>query len=106
MKTSIVFVYITCRDKSEAMHIGKVLVETKLAACVNIFDGMTSLYWWKEKVEESNEAVLIAKTTKSRFIELAKQVKKLHSYECPCILQLEVKKGNEEYIKWLLRNLY
>lgn len=105
MAASIVFAYITCRDKSEARSIGKALVEQRLASCVNIFDGMTSFYRWKGKMEEASEVVLIAKTAKSRFDKLSARVKELHSYKCPCILQLEVKKGNKEYVNWLLENI-
>jgi periplasmic divalent cation tolerance protein len=66
---------------------------------------MTSLYWWKGKIEEAKECVLIAKTTSAKFSTLVACVKELHSYECPCILQLEVKKGNKEYVNWLLENI-
>jgi len=99
----IIFAYITCKNKSEAKKIGKVLLKERLAACVNIFDNMHSMYWWKGKIEEVNETVLIAKTTKKSFRKLSARVKQLHSYESPCILQLEVKDGSKEYINWLLK---
>ncbi len=102
---NIIFAYITCKNKSEAKKIGKVLLREKLCACVNIFHEMNSIYWWKGKIEEANESVLIAKTTKRKFKKLSARVKELHSYECPCILQLEVTDGNKEYVKWLLLSL-
>src|ERR1035437_3596246 len=101
----IVFAYITTKNKPEAKKIGKVLLQERLAACINIFDGMSSMYWWKEKIEEANENVLIAKTTKKLFSKLSKKVKSIHSYSVPCILQLEVKDGNKEYVKWLKSSL-
>lgn len=101
----IIFAYITCKNKSEAKKIGMILLREKLAACVNIFDNMNSLYWWEGKIEEAGETVLIAKTTKRLFSKLSKKVKIVHSYSVPCILQLEVKDGNKEYIKWLLENI-
>ena len=102
---AIVFAYIVCKNKSEAKKIGKALLESRLAACVNIFDKMESMYWWKGKIESAHETVLIAKTTKKIFLKLSKKVKSLHSYFVPCILQLEIKDGNKEYVKWLIDNV-
>ncbi len=65
MPSGIVFSYIVCKNKAEAKKIGKVLLQERLAACVNILDNMQSMYWWKGKIEEANETVLIAKTTKN-----------------------------------------
>jgi periplasmic divalent cation tolerance protein len=101
----IVFAYITCKNRSEAKKIGKVLLQDKLAACVNIFDNMNSMYWWKGKIEDANETVLIAKTTKKLFPKLSKKVKAIHSYEVPCILQIPITDGNKEYVDWLLENI-
>jgi len=63
---------------------------------------MESSYWWKGKIQNSKETVLFAKTTNKLFSKLSKKVKSLHSYEVPCILLLEVKAGNKEYVDWLL----
>ena len=101
----IIFTYITCKNKSEAKKIGKILLQERLAACVNIFDNMASMYWWKGKIQNEKETVLIAKTSKKLFPKLSKKVKAIHSYSVPCILQLEVKDGNKEYVDWLLNSL-
>jgi periplasmic divalent cation tolerance protein len=101
----IIFAYITCKNKSEAKKIGSILVKERLCACVNIFPEMNSIYWWKGKMEEANELVLIAKTTKSLFKKLSSRVKELHSYDCPCILEIEIGRGNKEYVDWLLENI-
>jgi periplasmic divalent cation tolerance protein len=103
MKT--VFAYIVCKNRSEARKIGKILLQEKLAGCVNIFNHMHSMYWWKGKIEVANEAVLIAKTTPKLFAELSKKIKSIHSYEVPCILQIPIEDGNKEYISWLKENL-
>jgi periplasmic divalent cation tolerance protein len=103
--SGIIFSYIVCKNKSEAKKIGKILLQQRLAACVNIFDNMHSLYWWKGKIEEADEAVLIAKTTKKLFPKLSSKVKSIHSYSIPCILELEVKNGNKEYVLWLRSSL-
>lgn len=98
---SFYMAYITAKDKAEAYTIGKVLVGKKLAACVNILDGMQSLYWWEGKLEESREAVLIAKTTEEKVEALISTVKQLHSYEVPCVVTYRIADGNPDYLKWL-----
>ena len=103
--SKLIFSYIVCKNKTEAKKIGKVLLQEKLAACANIFDNMESMYWWKGKIQNDKETVLIAKTTKKLFPKLSKKVRSIHSYSVPCILQLEVKDGNKEYVDWLLAAL-
>lgn len=99
-------VYITASDKQEAKSIGRSLVEEKLAACVNIVDGMESIYQWEGEVVEKQETILIAKTPYHNVKELTGRVKELHSYDCPCVisLQLTEQEGNEEYQHWLIKN--
>lgn len=99
-------VYITTKDKQEAKSIGKKLVKENLAACVNIIDRMETIYRWEGEIVEDTEAILIAKTPYHNVRDLTKRVKDLHSYECPCIisLQLTEQEGNQEYQKWLLKN--
>jgi len=94
-------VYITTKDKDEARKIGKELVKARLAACVNIIDKMNSMYWWEGKVQDDNEAILIAKTKESLVPELIKKVKSIHSYSCPCIISLPILDGNKAYLDWL-----
>ena|SRR3989338_3247352 len=95
------FVYITCTNKTEANKIGRTLVESRLAACVNIIDGMNSIYWWEGKIEEGKETVLIAKTKKSLVKKLIKKVKSLHRYDCPCIVSWPIAAGNPDFLKWV-----
>lgn len=75
------------------------LVENRLAACVNIAD-ITSIYEWKGKIENGSEKLLIIKTIEFKFGELERFVKKNHSYDCPEIIALEIKTGSKEYIEW------
>jgi periplasmic divalent cation tolerance protein len=99
-------VYITTKDKQEAKSIGKKLVKENLAACVNIVDGMETIYRWEGEIVEDTEAILIAKTPYHNVRDLTHRVKDLHSYDCPCIitLQLTEQEGNKEYQQWLLKN--
>ena len=94
-------VYITTKDKAEARKIGQELVKTRLAACINIIDNMNSMYWWQGKIQDDNEAILIAKTKQSLVKKLIKKVKSLHSYSCPCIISLPILEGNKDYLQWL-----
>jgi len=94
-------VYITTKDKEEACKIGKELVKARLAACVNIIDGMNSMYWWEGQIQDDNETILIAKTKESLVKELIEKVKSLHSYSCPCIVSLPILDGNKAYLDWL-----
>lgn len=106
MPAKIIFVYITTKNVSEAKQIGAALIKEGLCACVNILPSMYSIYRWNGKINSDKEAVLIAKTTKKMFAKLSARVKELHSYECPCILQLEITEGNKEYVKWLKENVF
>jgi periplasmic divalent cation tolerance protein len=94
-------VYITTKDKQQARLIGKTLVEERLAACVNIIDGMQSIYWWEGAINEDNEAILIAKTRNSLLEKLTDRVKSLHTYTCPCIVAIPISGGNTDYLGWI-----
>jgi periplasmic divalent cation tolerance protein len=96
-----IFVYITTKDKGQAELIGKALVEERIVACVNIIDGMKSIYWWQDKICFDDEAILIAKTRDSHFDKLVSRVKELHSYSIPCIVSLPIENGNPAYLEWL-----
>jgi periplasmic divalent cation tolerance protein len=89
----------------EAKKIGRMLVERRLAACVNLLDAMQSMYWWDGSVQESREAVLIAKTTRRLVSALITAVKENHSYECPCIVTLPIEAGNPAFLKWIADEL-
>jgi periplasmic divalent cation tolerance protein len=95
------FIYMTAASKAEARKIGKALVESRLAACVNILDNMQSIYRWEEKIQEDSEVVLIAKTTEARVPRLIDKVKSLHSYDCPCIVSLPVIDGYPPFLDWI-----
>jgi len=100
-QTDFVIAYITAKDREQAMAIGKTLVCERLAACVNVFDGMTSIYRWDGEINTDDEAVLIAKTSSARFQALTARVKQLHTYTCPCVISIPVTGGSSEYLGWL-----
>ena len=98
---SAAFVYMTAKDKEQAVSIGRTLVEERLVACVNVLDNMTSLYWWDGNVQEDNEVVLIAKTSEILLESLIQRVKDLHSYECPCVVAWPIAAANPAYLQWI-----
>jgi periplasmic divalent cation tolerance protein len=89
------------KDREQARVIGRILVEERLVACVNIIDGMESIYHWNNAICEDHEAILIAKTRDDLLDQVTLKVKSLHSYTCPCIVALPIKGGNEEYLNWI-----
>jgi periplasmic divalent cation tolerance protein len=94
-------VYIICKTSAEADSLGEVIVERRLAACVNIIDGMRSIYWWDGKVERGQEAVLIAKTRTSLVDELTEAIKAMHGYEVPCVVVMPITGGNSDFLSWI-----
>lgn len=101
------FVYVTTQNREEAKTIGKQLLQEHLAACVNIIDGMVSYFWWDEKISKTDEAVLLIKTRSSKLPEITERIKTLHSYDCPCVLEIPLGKGgNQDYHRWLLEKLH
>lgn len=98
---SVNFVYMTAGSKEEAKKIAAALVASKLAACVNILDNMNSIYFWEGEVQDDQEVVMIAKTTRAHIPELIEKVKSMHSYECPCIVALPVVDGHQPFLDWI-----
>ena len=99
--TCILSVTITTASREEAEAIARAVVTERLAACVNIIAGVRSIYHWQGKVEESDECMLIAKTTVKKFDALQKRVQELHSYECPCIVASQIVDGDAAYVGWV-----
>ena len=94
-------IFITCPGLDEAERIAQVLVEEKLAACVNILPKITSIFWWENKVERTEELLLIVKTKKDRVKRLIDLVKKIHSYRVPEIISLSITEGSKDYLEWV-----
>ena len=94
-------VYMTAGSRDEARSIGRALLDSNLAACVNIIDNMNSLYMWEGDLQDDPEVIVIAKTSEQRIPALIDRVKALHSYECPCVLSIPVDSGNPEFLAWI-----
>ncbi|KEP67431.1 UNVERIFIED_CONTAM: divalent cation tolerance protein, CutA1 family protein [Hammondia hammondi] len=104
MKNAVQVAYVTCKDKSQAEEVASKLVENRLAACVNIVPGITSIYEWEGKMEKDEEVLLIVKTRKELAAEVVAAVRKWHSYDVPEVIFLDVVGGNEPYLDWVKRN--
>ena len=94
-------IYITCKDKQEALNISDQLLQAKLIACSNIIDGMTSVFFWQDQVQNNNEVVLILKTLSSHFKKIEDLVNKIHSYQVPCIVSIPLSNCSEPYLQWI-----
>ena len=94
-------IYITAGSAEEANQIGRALISDRLAACVNIFSNMHSIYRWEGDIQSDEEVVLIAKTKASLVPELIEKVRALHSYDVPCIIALPIEAGHQPFLDWI-----
>jgi periplasmic divalent cation tolerance protein len=99
--TEFVIVFITAPKEEEAARIARDLVDSRMAACVNIVKEIRSIYRWQGKTEDEAEVLMIVKTRRELFEGLMKRVKELHSYTVPEVLALPIVAGAEDYLKWL-----
>jgi len=97
----VLVILVTAVNQREAVRIGEEMVTARLAACANIIPGIQSIYRWKGKVVKEQEALLILKSTTTRYRALEKAIKTMHTYEIPEIIALSVKKGLDRYIGWV-----
>jgi periplasmic divalent cation tolerance protein len=91
----------TTETKEQAEKIARHLVESKLAACVQITGPITSIYRWKGKMENSQEWLCLIKTREDFFDKVEAAIKKLHPYETPEIVAVPIVKGSREYLNWI-----
>ncbi|MGH9377760.1 MAG: divalent-cation tolerance protein CutA [Terriglobia bacterium] len=99
--TDKIVVLVTAGSAREATKIASHLVESRLAACVNISAPVRSLYRWQGKIKDDREFLLFIKTRKNRFREVKDAVLKIHSYTTPEIIALPVIEGSAAYLRWI-----
>jgi periplasmic divalent cation tolerance protein len=102
--TNARIILTTAGSQEEARKIAHVLVERRLAACVNIVPKIESVYRWQGKVETTPEWLLLIKTQAELYDRIRDAVKELHSYDLPECVMLEVTAGNDEYLDWIAEN--
>ncbi|MEI8129546.1 MAG: divalent-cation tolerance protein CutA [bacterium] len=96
-----IVIYCTVPNKKEGKEIAKILVESQLAACVNIIDKMESIFSWDGEFCEEKEALLIIKTKKELFENVKLMIQKLHSYTVPEVIALPIIEADDTYLKWI-----
>ena len=94
-------IYVIAPNETEAFNISQTLVDEHLVACANIFPGMISIYRWKDSIEQSQEVLLLLKTTKANIKAVTERVISLHSYECPCVVNWPITGGNLAFLNWI-----
>uniref|UniRef100_A0A6M2DJ12 Putative cuta1 divalent ion tolerance protein n=1 Tax=Xenopsylla cheopis TaxID=163159 RepID=A0A6M2DJ12_XENCH len=97
--------YVTVPSQDVAKNIAKNLVKEKLAACVNIIPNITSIYSWKDNIEEDSELLMMIKTKTAKIAELTEFVKKNHPYEVCEVISVKIDNGNDAYLNWINDNV-
>jgi len=96
-----VLIYTTLPSLADAKRVGEALIASRLAACVNMFPGMISIFEWKGAREEAGEVAMIIKTRDSLAEAVMTETKRLHPYELPALLVLPTEGGSAEYCGWI-----
>jgi len=98
--TDKLLVVTTAGSEAEARKIARALVERRLAACVNVISRVHSVYRWQDKVEASEEFLLLIKSERTREEQVFAAIRELHSYELPECISIPIN-GSAEYLKWI-----
>jgi periplasmic divalent cation tolerance protein len=96
-----IVVFCTVPDEKVGEELAKKLVEARLAACVNLMRGVTSFYWWQDKIEKDSECLLIIKTRRELFTDLETAIAGTHPYQVPEIIALPILTGHPPYLDWI-----
>ena len=97
----VAVVYSTVGKIQDARRIAKILVEEQLVACVNIIPKIESVYKWKDKIENGEEVVIIAKTVDANVKKTIQRIKQLHPYDLPDIIVLPIIGGLKDYLDYI-----
>ena len=100
-KMSYIVILVTAKDLAQGRKIARHLLEKKFIACANIVSGVESHFWWEGKIDQSSEVLLVMKTRKVLFSQIAKAVKKVHTYSVPEIIAVPLAAGEKRYLAWL-----
>lgn len=102
---SFIIVVMTSQNRQEAVNIVRTLLEERLIACANILNSVHSLFWWKGKIEEEDEVLVLMKSQQTLFKKLSERIKEIHSYDLPEILALPITEVSPLYLEWIRRCL-
>ena len=101
MVKKYIIVQTHTNKKQVYKDISRLLIEKKIAACINIYPAVLSIYRYNNEIIEDNEYLMHVKTTSDKFTEIRKIIERLHNYETPEIISLEISEGNEKFLKWI-----
>jgi periplasmic divalent cation tolerance protein len=96
-----VMVWVTAPSRAIARRLARAVLQSRQAACANLLGPIESHYWWQERLERSNEVLILFKTTRACLSALEQIILAQHPYDTPEILQTPVGSGNERYLQWL-----
>ena len=99
--TEGIVVLVTAGTRDEAERLAQALVGERLAACVNVIPGLTSIYRWEGKICQDQESLLLVKTRRARLRALTRRVQGLHPYTLPEIITLSLSGGSASYLSWV-----
>lgn len=99
--TDFRLVLCTCPDQESANQIAERLVGDRLAACVSLLPGLTSVYRWQGAIQRETEVLLLIKTVAGQFAALAATLRGIHPYEVPEIIALPITEGLDDYLNWM-----
>lgn len=101
----VIQVFTTAQSREDAQKIANVLVERRLSGCIHIIGPITSTYWWKGKVESTEEWLCVIKSAKRLYRELEQTIQAIHPYEIPEIIAMPIVAGSQPYLEWLSNTL-
>ncbi|MFX1496851.1 MAG: divalent-cation tolerance protein CutA [Promethearchaeota archaeon] len=93
--------FVTVPNLEEGKKLAKILVESRIVACVNIIQDILSIYRWKGNIEENNEYLLLIKTNDKKSNQLIEKINEIHSYDTPECIGIEIDKGSKKYLNWI-----
>lgn len=99
--TDAALIYCTAASREDALAIARTVVGERLAACANVFDGMTAVYHWEGRLQQESETVLLLKTSRGLVDTVIDRVRELHRYDCPAIVAWEVAAGHAAFLQWI-----
>ena len=101
---SLVVVYCSCPNEKTALALADRLVEIQAAACVNVINGVQSVYRWQGEINRDHEVLLMIKSTMQSLTHIKKLIVENHPYELPEIIAVPIIGGSDDYLSWIRQN--
>ncbi|MFP4147663.1 MAG: divalent-cation tolerance protein CutA [Halorhodospira sp.] len=101
MSSNHLAVFCTCPDEQTARRLAETVVEAKLAACVNILPGVSSVFYWEGQAQSEQEHLLMIKTSELAYSRLESKLVELHPYELPEVIAVGIERGLAGFLDWI-----